>query len=294
MAVRDPTPNNDPIWIRVNCDEGKPPKLIETKRSDWLFHTNRRIDVCVYPFDYQKHNANEDLAITTLNSFGDGPGDPTIIFTEELQKHWGLSLGDEVFIVGCFIGLVGDRKNIPVIRMGSIAAKPDEPIAGVSHQNPAYLIETRSLGGVSGSPVFIHMNPGRRLPKPELSVATDGKSKRAPYFLIGMMQGFHSGQYAGDFISDDDEQKIVPVDTDFNAGIGVAIPMKQVMDLINRADLAEARMATIQAKKKQTGHHDASAPAPKVFPPASDVNPKHREDFTSLVTAAAQKREQED
>ena len=128
----------------------------------------------------------------------------------------------------CFVGRVGDRKNIPVLRIGSIAAKPDEPIAGVSHQNPAYLIETRSLGGVSGSPVFLHLEPGHRRQTPKLIKSPDEKHSNAPYCLIGMMQGFHSGQYADDFIADGDVEKIVP----------------------DRSDLVEARMGTVEAKRK--------------------------------------------
>jgi hypothetical protein len=244
----------------------------------------------VYPFDSAKHDADNDLETTTLNA---GTA-ANLVLTPTLQERWGLALGDEVFIVGCFVGRVGERKNIPVIRLGSIAAKPDEPIGAVSHQNPAYLIETRSLGGVSGSPVFLHTDPGQRRPKPRLDPAADGKGKHAPYFLIGMMQGFHSGQYAEDFISDDDTQKIVPVDTDFNAGIGVAIPISQIMDLVNRPDLTEARMKTIEAKKKQTGHHDAAAPGSDISPPSSDANPNHLKDFTRLVDVAARKRPQGD
>ena len=51
-----------------------------------------------------------------------------------------------------------------------------------------------------------------------------------------MMQGFHSGQYADDFIADGDVEKIVPADVDFNAGIGVAVPINQIMDLIDPSD----------------------------------------------------------
>jgi Trypsin-like peptidase domain len=288
-SVRDLTPNDDPIWIRLNREGDKPPKVIKTKRSEWLFPKERYVDVCVYPFDKQMHDADDDLALVTLNTSSTNG----IIFTDTFQAHWGLALGDEIFMVSCFVGRVGDRKNIPVIRLGSIAAKPSEPAWGGSHQSPAYLIETRSLGGTSGSPVFLHVNPGRRLREPELRQLPDGGGTIAPYYLIGMMQGFHSGQYASDFVANDDEQKVVPVDTDFNAGIGVAIPISQIMDLINRPDLKEARMATLEAKRKQTGHHDASAPQPKVFPPTGDAEPNHRERFTALLDAAVKKPAQE-
>jgi Trypsin-like peptidase domain len=291
QSLRDETPNNDDIWIRINRSGGKHPKLIKTPRSKWVYHTNRRVDVCLYPFDSVEHDADGDLDLVTLNA-GE---DEHLVFTEKEQKRWGLALGDEVFIVGCFVGRVGDRKNIPVIRAGSIAAKPDEPIAGVSHQNPAYLIETRSLGGTSGSPVFLHIEPAKRFAGSALLPHPSGVGTVAPYCLIGMMQGYHSGQYASDFLSDEDgAEKVVPVDTDFNAGIGVAIPVSQIMDLLNRLDLKEARMKTIEAKRRQTGLHDASAAVSKPDDQGSDANPDHLEDFKRLVDVAARKRPQGD
>ena len=294
VSVRDMTPNDEPIWVRINREGDKPPKVIETKRSDWLFHANRRIDVCVYPFDFIKHDTDDDLELTTLRL----EDEANLVFREELHKIWGLHLGDQIFTVGCFVGRVGDKKNIPVIRTGTIAAKPDEPIAGVSHQSVAYLIETHSLGGASGSPTFLHADPFSRTPHSQIIKSPDGKSSHSPYFLIGMVQGYHSGQYATDFIADDDEQKIVPSDVDFNAGIGVVIPIAQIMDLLNRDDLREARMATVEAKKKQTGHHDASARVSLVSDAsaksAGDANPNHLVDFTRLVDVAARKRPQGD
>jgi hypothetical protein len=290
VSVRDLAPNTEPIWIRINREGDKPPKTIETKRSDWLYPTNRRIDVCVYPFDLAKHNPDNDLEVVHLSS----SPEHHLIFREEQQRRWGLTLGDEVFMPSCFVGRVGDRKNIPVLRIGSIAAKPDEPIAGVSHQNPAYLIETRSLGGVSGSPVFLHLEPDHRRQTPKLIKSPDEKHSNAPYCLIGMMQGFHSGQYADDFIADGDVEKIVPADVDFNAGIGVAVPINQIMDLIDRSDLVEARMGTVEAKRKQTGHRDASSRRSEISSEDSgEKNPKHREDFNSLLGAAVRKREPE-
>jgi glycyl-tRNA synthetase beta subunit len=85
---------------------------------------------------------------------------------------------------------------------------------------------------------------------------------------------------------------VVPKDADFNAGIGVAIPISQIMELINRTDLVEARLATLEAKKKQTGHRDASSKSPSAAD--GDENPAHLEDFKRLVDVAARKRPQGD
>ena len=248
-SLRDATPNDAPIWIRINR-KTKLPFLFKTRRCDWICHENRGIDVCVYPFDEESVEEPNELQFATLTE--------SIILTPQREKRFGLSLGDEIFIAGCFVGRVGEKKNIPVIRLASIAAMPDEPVWGGSPSRPAYLIETRSLGGVSGSPFFLHLYPDRISGRRPLG--SDGKGGIiAPYFLVGMMQGLHSGQYAGEFIGKDDDETIVPKDADFNAGIAIGIPVAQIMEVIYRPDLVEARMATVRAKQAASGYKPAAA-----------------------------------
>jgi hypothetical protein len=284
----DPSRSSDPnpakIWVRAATKRGHPPRLIETIRGDWICHPDRTVDICAHIYDHVKWDSDDVMDIHRLEI-------GTIVLRRELEDTVGLSLGDEVFIPSVFVGRVGETQNIPVIRIGNIAAMPDEPIWTASSRHPAYLIETRSLGGVSGAPVFLHIASQRHMGRPDPYPEISGRIV-TPYFLIGMMQGFHSGQYAGDFVSEDGEEKIVPVDTDFNAGIGIALPVTLILDTLNHPTLVESRMATIQAKKKDSGYRDASAvPRQKPDPQATDENPNHREDFTSLLNAAARKPE---
>ena len=66
-----------------------------------------------------------------------------------------LGVGDEVFIAGLFTRAIGQARNLPIIRMGTVAMMPDEKILFHKKMIDAYLIESRSIGGLSGSPVFI-------------------------------------------------------------------------------------------------------------------------------------------
>ena len=82
---------------------------------------------------------------------------------------------------------------------------PEEPIEFFSPNRPAYLVETRSLGGLSGSPVFLHRYPDR----PRGDLVTMGYAQAIPgrpmadrtpvvlpYALIGMVLGTpSSSQY---------------------------------------------------------------------------------------------------
>ena len=285
---RSTTPNPEKIWIRANTRKDHKPREIPTVRGDWICHQDKSLDICVYPFDVAKWDADDSLDIARLETH-------TIVLHENLEKHVALSLGDEVFIPGCFVGRVGELRNIPVVRVGNIAALPYEPVWGASPRHPAYLIETKSLGGISGSPVFLHLLPTRHVPPRKLRAA-DGKEVN-PALLIGIMQGLHSGNYHADFVGDDPEAIIppVPADVDFNAGIGVTIPIKHILEMFNHPTLKEARLATIKAKKKDSGFREASAsPRTKVAgPPPDEIVPSDRERFNSLLNAAAQKREQE-
>jgi hypothetical protein len=66
-----------------------------------------------------------------------------------------IGLGDEVFVTGIFGHFVGNGRNHPIVRTGNIAMMPTEPIPTTRGMMDAYLIESRSLGGISGSPVFV-------------------------------------------------------------------------------------------------------------------------------------------
>ena len=145
LSKRDLTPNNERIWIRVNKESG-PPAELETLRSEWIRHSDKNVDVCVYPFDTRKHDPDHNLRISSLST-------DTILFTEQARKAFGLCLGDELFIVGCFVGRVGEKNNIPVVRTASLAAKPDEPVWGGSPSRPAYLLR-RALWAVQAALPF--------------------------------------------------------------------------------------------------------------------------------------------
>ena len=161
--------------------------------------------------------------------------------------------------------------------MATVAALPIEPVAFGSPRRPAYLVETKSLGGTSGSPVFLHTEPNARTIGDPL----------LPCFLVGMMQGIHSGQYAADFIEGAD--KVVPKDADFNAGIGIVLPYTQIMEGLDDPALREARLKVLEAKRKQSGYRPASGGRIKQAPPTTDENPQHRDESLVNLNVAGQR-----
>jgi hypothetical protein len=287
---KSPIPDQDVI-IRVNTVDGSH-KSITTKPKQWIFPEDPSIDVCAYPFDGLRHDSTDELDVMCLSL-------KTIGLSPESESWSGISLGDEVFIAGAFVGRVGYRKNIPIIRIGNIAAMPEEPIDFASPRRPAYLIETRSLGGTSGSPVFLNLQSQRsRGPHPAGWTNTTTQESREPtifpYLLIGMIISMHGGNYPDDFVSEVDTDIQQAKDVEFNAGIAVALPISIISEIVTSGRAQKGQMARIDEKRKISGVRPASSRPESDATPATDANPTHREDFTNLLGAAARKPEPKD
>jgi hypothetical protein len=52
-----------------------------------------------------------------------------------------------------------DKRTPPTARFGNIAQMPNEPVIIKRFEQDCFLVEARSIGGFSGSPVFWHVLP---------------------------------------------------------------------------------------------------------------------------------------
>src|ERR1700733_1329755 len=190
--------------------------------------------------------------------------------------------GADVAIIGLFRSHYGANRNIPIIRVGNIAANLGEPVyTAYAGYIQAYLIEARSISGLSGSPVFIVCSP-------ELNVIAGiararGQKLEASVGLgiLGMMHGhFDVPNLNEDVVSDSEEPE-----RGVHTGIGVVIPVQKVIETIQHPDLTEMRKETAK-KLREKGATSDLASDDEALPPASDANSKHREDFNSLLDAA--------
>src|SRR5579862_920984 len=96
------------IWIRVNRKNAAP-RVISTIRGDWVCHPNRSVDACIHPFDFRRENEDDLLDISTL-------GLPEMALNPLSKKFFVLNLGDDVFMPSVFVGRLGEKSNIPVVR----------------------------------------------------------------------------------------------------------------------------------------------------------------------------------
>lgn len=199
--------------IRVNWvgDESDKLKWLRISLSDWKFHpTDDSIDVAVFA-----GNLPDSCDLFTYSI--------SRIVTSELIEKEFVGHGTEVFITGLFVKHFGQEKNIPIVRIGNIAAMPEERIDFKSGRFDAYLIEARSIGGLSGAPVFANLEK-TYVERGELRHLRKGLE----HYLLGMMLGHW------DAVSNLDNSKAVPTNIqNVNMGIGIVVPIAKIIEVIN-------------------------------------------------------------
>jgi hypothetical protein len=264
------------FWIRSNTKDGS---FIEDKWDDprWWFHPDNEktaTDVAVSPITFRD---DEDFIIPYIN------GVHSIAGTSDLLSRFGVGIGDEVVITGLFRSHYGRQRNVPIVRVGNIALMKEEPVyTEYCGRTEAYLIEARSISGLSGSPVFVNM--------PQM------QAQGSRIYLLGLMHGhFDVQNLKEDVVLDDDADGTRGI----NTGIGVVIPVEKIIETIrDHPELIEMRKKGIEDHRKKFGATpdlaDTDASENAADPPASDENSKHREDFSRLLGEAARKRELKD
>jgi hypothetical protein len=102
-------------------------------------------------------------------------------------------------------------------------------------------------------------------------------------FLLGLVHGHFDAEGLGDDAVSEDARR----GSGINAGIAVVVPVEKILETINEPEWADERKRAIMAHRKSGG---AIADVAVSETDGEDGNPRHREDFTSLLNAAAKKK----
>lgn len=206
--------------VRINTKDGRS-KLIVGEGVRWWYHpTDDLVDVAVIP--YAPPVEEFDYRTIPVNMF----------LTDDIIRQKSIGTGDEVFITGLFAHLSGMARNLPVVRMGNIAMMPEELVPTSLGDIEAYLIEARSIGGLSGSPAFVRETVGLGL---------------GSFYLLGLMHGHWDIPI--DTKSDiEDIDSIAPI----NVGIAIVIPAKKILEVLNQPSLIEVRRQGDEKRRKET------------------------------------------
>jgi len=150
------------------------------------------------------------------------------ITTRDDAKKLRIREGDEVFFSGLFIPHIGEDRNLPIVRFGRVSLVTDEKINWNGTKIELLLIETISVGGNSGSPVFFYFGPDRE----------PGQLKLGPPILklAGIVKGSFVSGNPLEFIQTD----IRPV-VRSTIGITGVVPAHKLYEILFGAELKRQR-----------------------------------------------------
>jgi len=196
--------SNLPTGIRVNTFKGESTD-IDIPDGLWLHHPNdASVDVAISPIVMP--NSWKGTMLRTSHAL-----------SAEIINKEGIGIGDEVFLIGLFQKHPGVRKNLPIIRVGNVAMMPEEPIETDNGLIDAYLIECRSLSGLSGSPVFVVF----RNPK---------HNRESTFYWMGLMYGHWNVDNTSDSTIGQNSEPL-------NTGIGIVVPAYKILEVMNQEKL---------------------------------------------------------
>lgn len=218
------------MFVRLNTESGG--VHIQEIKREWIYPEKEGPDIAVLPFELPTNVKVRAVGIDMLA-------------TEETIAERRIGVGDDVVVTGLFTRRSGKAKNIPILRAGMISAMPGEALTGNGGEEyQAYLIEMRSTGGLSGSPVFVvkswFVDPNNRTPNLGL--------QRFSYvfLLIAVIRGHWEEEDIADMSDDDDSGAKT-----FNMGIAVATPIQECLRILNGQELARGRReADLEWNKK--------------------------------------------
>jgi hypothetical protein len=237
------------LVLRFNTADGQY-DLQKTTPEMWTHHTDGD-DVAVCKVDLSDDRHKFRMVMTDE------------FVTKDLIKAKDIGPGDDVFMVGRFVNHEGKQRNLPTVRFGNIAQMPGEPILnrrGLLQES--FLVETRSMGGCSGSPVFIHIaitpdelwmpeslrslwpSSKRRLqPAPTVFAKAIDHTERLEYhgpWLLGIDWG-HLSAYEPIFEKDQQTRVAGDLFARSNTGMAGIVPAWKILELLNTEELVMQR-----------------------------------------------------
>lgn len=174
--------------------------------------------------------------------------------THDVVREHGIGPGDDTFLVGRLIGHDGRQRNLPSLRFGNIAMMPEEPIIHPTRgiRQECVIVESRSVGGSSGSPVFVHIQP--MAPRPTQFSNVMNLQGYGPW-LLGV-NGGHLSLYEP-LLEKDQE---TPVDNGWkvrsSTGMAWVVPAWRLAELLDSDELADERRRTDEELKRREAVKD--------------------------------------
>ena len=164
-----------------------------------------------------------------------------LFVTPETLVQENIGPGDEVYITGLFYMHPGKTRILPIIRSGILSRLSSERIPSREFGSvEAHLVEVRSIGGLSGSPVFVIKREYQLVSSPpKISMQLTEKT-----MLLGLIHGHFDSKEMLDSSYSEEDQKI-------NVGIAMVIPSRHILDTLYVPELVKQRKDDFQSEIKE-------------------------------------------
>jgi hypothetical protein len=225
------------VMLRVNTKDGGF-RFVVIPAGAWVKpdQSDEIVDVCFFPWHFPWETSDFDIKYFSADQAA----------TADVIATQALGVGNEVAFAGLFVKHHGTQQNEPFFRFGNISAMPREPVStrygNIDVEIDAYLIESRSVGGLSGSPVFV--DPGL------FRIEGDARQWRSGGdpggYLLGVMHGhWDAPKEAAEVGAGDGEVGVGAADADpfgiakeyINMGVAVVTPIDKLLKLFDDSPL---------------------------------------------------------
>jgi hypothetical protein len=219
------------IYFLVNRMHGGTISIEATNK--WWFHpTDPTADIALVQLDV---NPLADIMSVEVQQLA----------TPQILAQMDIGIGDEVFATGLFSHVPAVTRNIPIVRHGNIAMMPGEQIQTDLGFADVYLVEARSMGGLSGSPVFVRPTVYAKL--------TSGLNRQVDFLgvghgvtLLGLMHGhwdIRESELNKPSFSQDRKHGV-------NLGIAIVVPAVKILETLNQQELVTLRKQQEETEEK--------------------------------------------
>ena len=280
------------FYIRANKRDGSLAEIKKELPTQWWYHPTERefVDAALTLLP-----VSEVLALDIV------PVPVPMFVGEETIKSRDLGIGDEVFIAGLFKNAKGALKNIPILRIGNVAMMPQEKISSPTVERPnqklyASLVESRSIGGLSGSPVFVRetvrVQAGFRA-KPGfcLNTANDPTPEASgleKIELAGVGRFHFFGSMIGHWQVPLAFGSVQPEAV--NMGIAPMVPAQKILEIFAQPSLLDSMNRISEEMEKERQKRDGMAILDSEFAQSGDKRvPFTKQDFENALKKVTRK-----
>jgi hypothetical protein len=153
---------------------------------------------------------------------------------------WPFGPGEEVVMLGRFLGYDGTDENQPAARFGNLAMGATVPIEHPwGFMQPSFLVECRSVSGYSGSPIFIY-RVQTTVAAGLVAIGSERGGKHALPRLLGLDWGNLDRVGRNDYAIDWAEADAA-ASFPFRSGMMVAVPAWRLAELLDSEEVQDVK-----------------------------------------------------